>query len=133
MAHTVEVSCGQQVFALTLAPFPDTGYVNVYSYDITERKRIEEELRRLRKEASMGRLAAGILPETGVAEHYGGNLSPLSREAIERLGNLLKQVDALIDAAASGEMTDRHVADLEAARQSVDLDFLLEKTPDAIC
>lgn len=31
-------------FLVTLAPFPESGYVNIYAYDITDRKRAEEQL-----------------------------------------------------------------------------------------
>jgi len=40
-----ECDCGRQVFALTLAPMPESGYVNVYASDVTERKRAEDALR----------------------------------------------------------------------------------------
>lgn len=36
-----EIECGEQVFALTLAPIPEFGYVNIYALDVTERKRLE--------------------------------------------------------------------------------------------
>jgi len=40
----VECECGRQVFALAFAPMPESGYVNVYGLDITDRKRAEEAL-----------------------------------------------------------------------------------------
>jgi PAS domain S-box-containing protein len=45
-ASTIEshCSCGK-TFSLTFAPVPDESYVNIYGFDITERKRAENELR----------------------------------------------------------------------------------------
>jgi two-component system cell cycle sensor histidine kinase/response regulator CckA len=36
-----EAACGERVFSLVFTPIRDDGYVNVYGYDITERKRAE--------------------------------------------------------------------------------------------
>ena len=40
-----ETVCGERVFALMLAPIVESGYVNLYGRDITERKRAEEAVR----------------------------------------------------------------------------------------
>ena len=40
----VEVPVGQQTYMLNFAPVLDAGYVNVYGYDITHRRRVEAEL-----------------------------------------------------------------------------------------
>ena len=37
-----ELRCGERILALTFAPVVDSGYVNVYAHDVTERKRAEE-------------------------------------------------------------------------------------------
>jgi PAS domain S-box-containing protein len=44
--RTIDVGCGQQVYSFVVAPISDAGYVNLYGEDITERKRVEEALRR---------------------------------------------------------------------------------------
>jgi PAS domain S-box-containing protein len=44
-----EVEDGDRILSLTFAPVMDQGYVNVYGFDITGRKRAEEELRRHRE------------------------------------------------------------------------------------
>ena len=38
----IEVTCGEKVFSLILAPIVDAGYVNVYGREITKRKKAEE-------------------------------------------------------------------------------------------
>jgi len=44
---TVDVPCNDKVYSITLVPIVDSGYVNLYGRDITERQRAEEELHRL--------------------------------------------------------------------------------------
>ena len=46
-----EALCGDRIFAITLAPILDMGYVNVYGLDITERRQAEEALREALEEA----------------------------------------------------------------------------------
>jgi PAS domain S-box-containing protein len=43
----VEIECDRRAFLCILTPIPDAKYVNVYGFDISERKRAEEELRLL--------------------------------------------------------------------------------------
>ncbi|HKI54479.1 MAG TPA: ATP-binding protein [Anaerolineales bacterium] len=45
--ETVEVHCGELIYAITLTPMRDRGYVNLYGRDITERERAEKQLRGL--------------------------------------------------------------------------------------
>ena len=45
-AHEVEMTLNGRVFACNFMPIMEAGYVNVYCRDITERKHIEDELRR---------------------------------------------------------------------------------------
>ena len=39
----MEVECGNRVYSTTFAPIPESHYINVYAFDITERRRAEEE------------------------------------------------------------------------------------------
>jgi PAS domain S-box-containing protein len=40
----IEVSCQDRFYSLIIAPVSGTGYVNIYGVDITERRKVEEEL-----------------------------------------------------------------------------------------
>ena len=42
----IEFSCGERTYLVFVAPVPEAGYVNLYTTDITERKRAEEQLQR---------------------------------------------------------------------------------------
>ncbi len=39
----VVAKCADVVYSLSLVPISDSGYVNIYAYDVTERKRMEQE------------------------------------------------------------------------------------------
>lgn len=43
-----EVTVGERMYSLNLAPIVDSGYLNIYALDITERKHIESEQKRAR-------------------------------------------------------------------------------------
>jgi PAS domain S-box-containing protein len=43
-----EVTVGERMYSLNLAPIVDSGYLNIYALDITERKHIEAEQKRAR-------------------------------------------------------------------------------------
>ncbi|MHC4156341.1 MAG: PAS domain-containing sensor histidine kinase, partial [Planctomycetota bacterium] len=45
----LETPCDDRIFSLTITPVVDSGYVNVYGSDVTERKRAEEDLRQYRQ------------------------------------------------------------------------------------
>jgi PAS domain S-box-containing protein len=45
-----EAACGDRVFAFTLARVAKAGYINIYGDDITERKKADEEIERLRQQ-----------------------------------------------------------------------------------
>jgi PAS domain S-box-containing protein len=43
--NTVDVPCNEKTYSLMLVPVAESGYVNLYGTDITERKQAEEQLR----------------------------------------------------------------------------------------
>jgi PAS domain S-box-containing protein len=45
-----EIAAGDRTYLLTIAPYIDGGYINLYAQDITDRKRAEEALRESRAE-----------------------------------------------------------------------------------
>jgi len=49
-SKSVDIEIGEQVYSFFVAPVKEAGYVNLYGTDITERKRMEEILRRSEQE-----------------------------------------------------------------------------------
>ncbi len=69
-AREVEVTTGDGIYSLLLAPVPDMDYVNVYGRDITAMRRAEEAARHRQNElihvsrlSTMGEMATGIAHE----------------------------------------------------------------------
>lgn len=50
LGKETEIECGDRVFSLVFSPITDRGYVTLYGRDITDRKRLEEEVLRSRDE-----------------------------------------------------------------------------------
>lgn len=48
----IEVECGSRAFSATFAPIKESQYVNVYAFDITDRRHVEEESHRLMDDLS---------------------------------------------------------------------------------
>jgi PAS domain S-box-containing protein len=50
---TMDISCGEFVFSILFSPIRDASYVNIYGIEITERKRLEENLEKEQQELKL--------------------------------------------------------------------------------
>ena len=50
LGNEIEIECGDRVFSMVFTPVADRGYVTLYGRDVTDRKRLEEEVLRSRDE-----------------------------------------------------------------------------------
>ena len=95
----MDVETAGRVCSYLFAPIADTDYVNVYGRDITDRKRAEEELRRLTDELEHRvELRTG---EVRVASLYARSLIEAS-------------LDPLVTISAEGKVTDVNDASVQA-------------------
>lgn len=96
-----EIRCGNRIFSIMLAPIPNSGYVNIYALDITERKRLEravleiseQEQRRIGQEMHdhLNQQLAGIKYLTDVlGKRLARKVLPEAAEAA-RVSELLNQ------------------------------------------
>ncbi|MBI2948206.1 MAG: PAS domain S-box protein [Verrucomicrobia bacterium] len=111
----------------------------IVARDVTERKRAEKEremmevqLRHAQKMESIGRLAAGIAHEINTPIQYIGDNARFTKDAFDGLSRLLALQQRLLDAARTQALTSGPLAELEAAVQQADLDYLLAEIPKAI-
>jgi len=116
-----EINCEDRIFSLTFAPQAESGYVNLYGLDITERKRGEEALKRamevkddfistvsheLRTPLSITKEGLSLLRRDKV-----GTLSDQQREVVgmayANIDRLAFLIDDILDVAKfeSGKMT----------------------------
>ncbi len=100
--------------------------------DITEQKRLEQQLAQAQKLESIGQLAAGIAHEINTPTQYIGDNIRFLRDAMADLNPLLQSCLRLAevrdDPQALGEVAEA----IAAAAESADLEYLLDEIPKAL-
>jgi PAS domain S-box-containing protein len=99
--------------------------------EMQERERMANELRLAQKLEAVGRLAAGIAHEINTPIQYVGDSVQFLQLAQAEIDRLLMTCNAAFQRIAAGESTAAVVADLEAARNNIDLEFLSAEIPKA--
>ena len=101
--------------------------------EISERSKIEVELRHAQKLESIGRLASGIAHELNTPLQFVNDSCCFLRDAMDELLQLHRRSSAIVNAVHSGEVPNHEALPaLEAARASADADYLEEEIPAAI-
>lgn len=88
-----EVSSGGRTYSFTLSPVPEAGYINVYGLDITERRRVEAELRKLSTVIDKSINIVFITDRDGIIEYVNPVFETVTgfsrREAVGRTPRIL--------------------------------------------
>lgn len=110
---------GQQRFIITGA-------------DVTDRRRLQEQLRQAQKLEAIGQLAAGIAHEINTPTQYVGDNIQFLKDSWEAIANLLQLAQSMCQEAESGGVTRELLTKFNNAAAEYDLPYLLQEVPGAI-
>jgi PAS domain S-box-containing protein len=121
---------------LTVSPFQlssanDLG-VLILGQDITDRRLLESPLSQAQKLEAIGQLAAGIAHEINTPTQYVSDNTRFLQEAFHDLATLMKQYEAVCQAARTSCLTDDHLRAVEALVTDIDAPYLRDEIPLAI-
>ena len=97
--------------------------------DITEMKLLEESVMRGRKLESIGQLAAGIAHEINTPTQYVGDNVRFLAESFEDYQTVVNATKQAIDQSGGNGLTPELTAQIAAAMQKADIDYLMEEVP----
>jgi len=100
--------------------------------DVSERHRLELELRHAQKLESVGRLAAGIAHEINTPIQFVGDNARFLETAFTDLDRLLAAYRELVSAAQANGDIETTLRDVNAVATEIDIEFVMEEVPTAI-
>jgi PAS domain S-box-containing protein len=105
----------------------------LHIHDISDKRKLELELRLAQKLESVGQLAAGIAHEINTPVQFISSSVHFVRDSFGDVITLLQEIEAQLQAAAErGAIEPELLARIADAREEADLDYLLERVPEAL-
>jgi two-component system NtrC family sensor kinase len=123
---------------LSFTPLRGTGHGEMVTgtvcvaVDIRERKKLELDLYQAQKLEAVGRLAAGVAHEINTPIQFVNDSIHFVRDAVKDVASLIDRYRELQRSVLSGSATAEQAADLTAAEENADLNYLLENLPRAL-
>jgi signal transduction histidine kinase len=100
--------------------------------DVTDQRRLENELAQAQKLESVGRLAAGVAHEINTPVQFVSDSVSFVREAMDDLSQIVDKYRELRNATESGADVRAAAKAAEEAEDDADLDYILENAPVAL-
>ena len=100
--------------------------------DITERKRMEQDLAQAQKLEAVGQLAAGIAHEINTPIQYIGDNTRFLLEAFQGFSDLLTALERLLESCKAGTADEALFHEVEQMLQQADVDYYAEEVPRAV-
>lgn len=100
--------------------------------DVTERNRLEIDLRQAQKLEAVGSLAAGIAHEINTPIQFVGDNIQFLHDAFADLSKVMEKYQHLSNAAANGVAGMMLADEVAEAEMAVDINYLVEEIPKAI-
>lgn len=102
-------------------------------HDVSERKKLELELRLAQKLESVGQLAAGIAHEINTPIQFISSSVQFVKDSFGDVAELVEAIEAqLRDAAERGAIEPELLTRIAEAREAADVEYLLERVPEAL-
>lgn len=99
--------------------------------DISDRKRMETDLRQAQRLEAIGSLAAGVAHEINTPIQYVGDNVRFLQEAFTDLSRVLEQQAGAVEAIREGREAGQLSAAAQGTADEVDLEYLIEEIPRA--
>jgi signal transduction histidine kinase len=100
--------------------------------DVTDQRRLENELAQAQKLESVGRLAAGVAHEINTPVQFVSDSVSFVREAMDDLSGIVDKYRELRSATEQGADVAAAAKAAEEAEDDADLDYILENAPVAL-
>jgi len=117
---------------LSCIAYPTPTGLLILAQDVTEKHRLDEQLRSAQKMESIGQLAAGVAHEINTPIQYVGDNTIFLRESWEKVAAVLELGKKLRDESATAEPVPSACREFDVCVESAELDYLCEEIPKAI-
>jgi two-component system NtrC family sensor kinase len=111
----------------------DSQEVSINAFlDLTERKRLETELRQAQKLEAIGRLASGIAHEINTPIQFIGDNTYFLQTSFQNLLELIAKYRALVSSTVKDRIVSGLLKEIQKAEEVVDLGYIEKEIPQAI-